>query len=256
MHEPATPERTALPLEIHAATKSYHTVLNRAIIPRLSLCLPPHATTPAVYADGMACFGRIYFLFESLWEDVLEDLPDDFPILEALEQLKLPSLLRSTRLNADLSLLGQRLVALDRFYKDEDDELEALLHQTREAILARPYLIMSYTWVMYLALFNGGRWIRGRLEQAGPDFWGVQAQTLSSKIDCLSFWEFEGAQDGEDIKIDFKAKFDIAAAALDDTERQDVVEECVRVFETCSQMVIWLDKEQQPTSAQATVPED
>jgi hypothetical protein len=136
-------ERTALPLEIHAATKPYHSVLNRAVILRLSLCLPPHATTPAVYADGMACFGRIYFLFESLWEEILEDLPDDSPILHALEQLRLPSLVRSMRLKADLSLLGQRLLGQDRPYEEQDDELAALLDRTREIILGRPYLIMS-----------------------------------------------------------------------------------------------------------------
>lgn len=254
-NDPPTVERKALPLEIHAATASYHATLNRSIIPRLKLCLPPHAANPAVYADGIACFGRIYILFELVWEEILEGRPDDVRINDALKQIRLPSLFRSARLQADLCLLDQGLDGREQSYKDDDDELLALLERTREAMLKKPHLIMSYTWVMYLALFNGGRWIRGQLEKAGPGFWGTQTHTDSPKLDCLSFWEFEGNSDGEDIKNDFKARFEVAAAVLDDTKRQEVVAECVRVFEMCSQMVGWLDKQTQPISAKPVVPE-
>lgn len=185
---PPRVEQKSLPLEIQAATRSCHTVLNRSITSRLPLCLPPNAATPAVYAGGMACFGRIYFLFEHVWEELLTCMPGNTRIHDALKQLKLPSLFRSARLRADLSLFDQRLGGQAESYKKEDDELAALLDRTREAILKKPLLIMSYTWVMYLALFNGGRWIRAQLEQAGPEFWVTQVHTQSSKMDCLSFW--------------------------------------------------------------------
>ena len=44
----------------------------------------------------------------------------------------------------------------------------------------------------------------------------MQELPKSSKIDCLSFWEFEGDFDGEDIKTDFKARYNIAAATLNE----------------------------------------
>jgi heme oxygenase len=253
--DPPRVEPKSLPIKIQAATRSCHAVLNRSITSRLPLCLPPNAATPGVYAGGIACFGRIYFLFEHVWEDLLTCRSENPRIHDALKQLKLPSLCRSARLRADLSLFDQRLGGQAESYKMEGDELAALLDRTREAILKKPFLIMSYTWVMYLALFNGGRWIRAQLEQAGPEFWDTQVHTLTSKMDCLSFWEFEDELDGEEIKYDFKARFNTAAAVLDDAERQDVVDECVRVFETCSQMVGWLDKQTQPISAQPIVPE-
>lgn len=193
-------------------------------------------------------------MFERVWEDLLTCSPENARIHDALKHLRLPSLFRSTRLRADLSLFDQRLGGQAESYEKEDDELAALLDRTREAILKKPLLIMSYTWVLYLALFNGGRWIRAQLEQAGPEFWDTRLHTQSSKTDCLSFWEFEDELDGEEIKHDFKARFNTAAAVLDDAERQDVVAECVRVFETCSHMVGWLDKQTRFFSAEPIVP--
>jgi len=124
--------------------------------------------------------------------------------------------------------------------------------QMRQAILEKPHLILSYTWVMYMALFNGGRWIRDQLRQAGPEFWGAHNPTPSPTIHCLSFWEFEGEHDGEDVKDDFKARFSTTAAALNDTERQEVIEGSVKVFGTCSWMVECLDKQAQLNSSERT----
>lgn len=246
-------EYRSLPLEIHAATRSCHTALNRLIISRLPLCLPPHAANPAIYAEGIAAFSRIYLLFEQAWDEILTGRPGKLCIHEALRQLKIPSLSRSAKLEADLSLLNQRLDGQGKSYNEEHGELAPLLDRTREAILERPHVILSYTWVMYMALFNGGRWIRDQLNQGGPDLWGSHTQSFN--IDCLSFWNFEGELDGEDIKDDFKARFNKAVAVLDDTERQDVIDESVRIFETCSQMVAWLDRQTRPRSPELIVPE-
>ena len=248
-------EHHSLPLEIHTATRALHLSLNRCITSRLPLCLPPNATNPAVYANGIATLGRIYLSFEQAWEDILACKTEQPRIQEVVNQLKLPSLSRSARLKADLYLLDKRFAGQNGTNNEVDTELRILLDRTRKSILNKPYLVLSYAWVMYLALFNGGRWIRAQLEQAGPEFWGMQRLPNSSKIDCLTFWEFEGDLDGEDIKTDFKARYNTAAAALNHTERQDVIDECVKVFEKCSQMVGWLDRQTHTASLEPDVPE-
>ena len=94
---------------------------------------------------------------------------------------------------------------------------------------------------MYLALFNGGRWIRSQLLSAVPipgrNFWpdGLTAE------DCLTFWHFDGKDDSEDIKNEFKSRFDAVAAQLTETERQDVIEEAVEIFKLCGRIVEELD---------------
>ena len=86
----------------------------------------------------------------------------------------------------------------------------------RQAVSAKPYLLVAYAWVMYMAVFSGGRWIRGQLVGAGEGFWrGVEVGDGDSgeeegkrglEAAGLSFWHFVGEEDGEDIKREFKRR--------------------------------------------------
>ena len=50
--------------------------------------------------------------------------------------------------------------------------------------------------------------------------------------EALSFWHFEGDQDGEDIKADFKRRFASVEGYLNEEEKQEIVEEGVFVMES------------------------
>ena len=240
-------EQTTLPLEIHAATRSCHTALNRLIVARLPLCLPPHAASPATYAQGIATLGQIYLSFEQVWDECLASSTGSHRTDDLLRQLQMPSLSRTTRLNADLSLLALRIGSQEHLQSAEQEEVMRLTSRIRRVILQRPHLLMSYAWVMYMALFNGGRWIRDQLAWAGTEFWGTE----SFNIDCLSFWEFAGDEDGDDIKHEFVTQFNVVAGALSERERQDVVDEAIQVFEACAQLVALLDQKTQLGSPEA-----
>jgi hypothetical protein len=102
---------------------------------------------------------------------------------------------------------------------------------------------------MYLALFNGGRWVRTQLLSSSPSssatasgpshFW----PDSSDAKDCLTFWSFDGEDDGEDLKDEFKAKFDALSSELSEEERQDVIVEAVEIFKICGRVVEDLDRE-------------
>jgi len=83
---------------------------------------------------------------------------------------------------------------------------------------------------MYMAIFSGGRWIRQQLADAGPDF-------------ELAFLSFDGDEDGEDLKRDFKAGLARAEEMLSPQERQEVVEEAQALFGRCIALVAVLDRE-------------
>ncbi|KAL9109550.1 MAG: hypothetical protein Q9227_005886 [Pyrenula ochraceoflavens] len=102
---------------------------------------------------------------------------------------------------------------------------------------------------MYMALFNGGRWIREQLRNAGAEFWldGKSRFTPEGEgeprdIGCLNFWEFDSETDGEELKEEFKRRIDTVAEMLTTEERQDVVTEAVKIFEICSELVDKLDQ--------------
>ena len=57
----------------------------------------------------------------------------------------------------------------------------------------------------------------------------------------LRFWEFDGGEDGEDVRVEFMSRFEEASALLSEGERGNVVVEAGRVFDVCEEMVGVLD---------------
>ncbi len=231
----------SLPLEINAATKSQHIQLNRLITARLPLCLPPHKRTTDLYTTGLSVFGTIYTAFETEWQRLLDQ--DDGSgevdrIVCILESLHIPRLLRSDWLRNDLMLLEDNDPSRPKM---SENILQCYRNAVAHPIREKPTRILAYTWVMYMALFNGGRWIRDQLEAAGPKFWhtGREGQV---DIDCLAFWKFDSDSDGDDIKDDLRKRFDLAASQLTEAERADVVRTAVGIFQMCHGMVDWLDE--------------
>ena len=51
-------------------SRSSHTALNRLIVSRLPLCLPPFTDAPTLYTVGLLHFAHVYLTFESLWADL------------------------------------------------------------------------------------------------------------------------------------------------------------------------------------------
>jgi len=157
-----------------------------------------------------------------------------------LSQLLIQGLERRASLHDDLRMLKDRSE-----YPLLPHEFIGHWHQiVTDRLILQPHRILAYQWVMYMALFNGGRWIRDQLVAAGPKFWkGPHASECDrdGKIDCISFWHFPGEVDGEDIKDDFKARFSEVAFQLSDRQHHDIVEEAVHVFDLCRNVVEWLD---------------
>ncbi|KAL1649150.1 hypothetical protein SLS58_001723 [Diplodia intermedia] len=161
---------------------------------------------------------------------------------------------RSRRLRRDLSaLLGLRPVELDVRLATGGypggGAVAAYAAHIRRAAGARPHVLVAYAWVMYMAVFAGGRWIRGQLAGGGGrEFWeggddgarGIDFDTLGDR--GLAFFSFDGGCDGEDVKAAFKARLAEAEALFDEAQRADVVEEAGRIFEWSIALVEELDE--------------
>jgi hypothetical protein len=200
--------------------------LNRLITARLPLCAPPHTDFPLLYVVGFKRFAKIYQTFEEVLDSICQhgDIDSQASINEvvgcgietALRAIHLPRLYRSQRLRSDISLLERRLVneaASGGIFQDSGPMTQNFVARISQITSEKPHVILAYTWVMYMALFNGGRWRRSQLLNAGGDFWtgGAYADRLisdqSTCHSCLSFWFFDGSRDGEDIKEDFEIDF-------------------------------------------------
>jgi len=94
-----------------------------------------------------------------------------------LQNLQLPGLLRAERLRADISILSatpeerieEQLSAIS-----SKGKLAAFIAQSQRSIKTNPHVLLAYAWVLYMALFSGGRFLRASLQGAGGlggDFW-------------------------------------------------------------------------------------
>lgn len=248
--------------------RSLHAELNKLIIDRLPLSLPPYATEPSLYLLGLASFANIYLTFERCWHDIL--LPHNPPptqpthadaILSFLSTLLPASLPRTTRLRADLA-------GKSRFAPRPHHCERRYMAHIAAAVHARPHVLVAYAWVMYMAIFSGGRYIRLQLAAAGEDFW-MQARRAGEEegeeggvllggyadddatpttppppvYPGFTFLHFEqGTRDGEDLKSVFKERLAAAETLLAPGERADVVAEARRIFKSTIDLVLELDE--------------
>jgi heme oxygenase len=257
--------------------RTLHTSLNRLITSRLPLALPPHTSDPTLYATGLLHFAHIFLTFESLWADLLRDHasqldntdtasppfspllsyllvnPYDSPSLfaptppcpqlaEFLQSLRPKGLIRSGRLKRDLEyLLGVHPTDLEVLLaKYPGDKVAEFCTHIRKSVNEKPWTLVSYAWCFYMAIFSGGRWIRGGLMKAPTGFWPAQEEALQDR--GLSLWHFPGEHDGEDIKAEFKTRLLGAETLFSADERVDVIEEAKDIFRLCATLVDELDE--------------
>ncbi|KAL2023932.1 hypothetical protein VTK56DRAFT_709 [Thermocarpiscus australiensis] len=289
---------------INIATRKVHAKLNKNILVYLPLALPRHAPNPSVYVSGLLHIAPIYLTFESLWQDVLhnheqsaeeggyhaqawEPLPDSggstqLPATEIANQpvapervysvlnyLRLPDLMRSGSLLLDIrSITGwpEDVVNEQIEAAAKAGHLGEFVSHIKRSVDEHPHVLLAYAWVLYMALFSGGRILRAALEAAGPNFWGAtcgpvqssgracaepipirqllpagrlvySAPQSSTGSTPLEFFRFAGPQDGEDLKLEFKKRLKESEHLLTPQERDDVVREALCIFDNVNSLV-------------------
>lgn len=288
---------------IAIATRGIHARLNKLIVARLPLALPPRAADPAPYLSGLLHIAPVYTTFEEAWQGILDaapptastgSLPDgcdpEIPLLDTgsvllpkhedprvhrpsvcgrmhsmLEHLHLPGLMRSGRLREDIQvmtgwpddLVEEQLQAISKA-----GYLSEFTSHIKRAVMNKPHVLLAYSYIMYMALFAGGRFIRASLESAGEPFWDTdpspvkptwrasQRSTAAEgdsdadsalRLMPLGFFHFDTPLDGEDLKREYKQRLSDSEGLLTPREKHDIVQEAVCIFENVTLLVAQLD---------------
>ncbi|PWY69027.1 heme oxygenase-like protein [Aspergillus sclerotioniger CBS 115572] len=244
-----------LPSKIRTVIKEPHGAVNRLNTDRIPLCLPPNATSPSLYALGFSRYAEIYLGFEEAWQTQLAtppitpsqtSMPPDERIRTILRNIYIPELHRSNRVKADLNFLPN-LPNTNISNTNTGQEFRAYINSR---ISDKPHLLVAYVWIMYSALFNGGRWIRGLLCDAGPKFWGLEEGQLHVWKEGrypppLSFWQVEGERGGDDggVRDEFRMRVVEADEFLTEGERQEILDETLEIFKWCERITRELDRD-------------
>ncbi|KAI0544088.1 heme oxygenase-like protein [Xylaria curta] len=259
---------------INAATRPAHTKLNKLVISRLRLALPPLADDASQYVSGLLHITPIYIGFESLWRAILEspevnnlneESPVDSsdahrqPVFDArihslLASLHFEGLQRSQALHQDLiSLTGwsSRTLTEQLNHASESPVLGDFLSHIRDSVEKSPHVLLAYAWVLYMALFSGGRFIRASLESIYPAFWipaSAQQPTSTTFPSAagpgalpLNFFRFDTLVDGEDLKLEFKQRLLDAEGLVTESEREEIIREAGCIFDYMIRLVGELD---------------
>ncbi len=88
-----------------------------------------------------------------------------------------------------------------------------------------------------MALFSGGRYIRSKLRSSFAPSSTSTSQRHLDQLAGLSFWNFPGDADGEDLKIDFKARVATLSDELTEEERADIIAEGVHIMTSLTDVV-------------------
>ncbi|KAJ5860954.1 uncharacterized protein N7529_008264 [Penicillium soppii] len=246
-----------LPSKIRAAIKEPHGVVNRLNTARIPLCLPPLVQAPTLYTLGLSRYTEIYLGLEEIWHAQIGDFADwagnisedpssygsDAERVQAvLRLIYIPELLRTRRVEADfeaLKLLDPSIAKLDMGKENAGSEFRRYM---KEHIPAKPHLLVVYVWIMYQALFNGGRFIRLQLLKAGPEFWGLSPREMDPTAfpPPLSFWCVE---EGEVVQAKFRNSVLKADKLLTETEREEILDESREIFRRCELITHQLDED-------------
>ncbi|KAI1111096.1 hypothetical protein F5Y14DRAFT_443523 [Nemania sp. NC0429] len=273
---------------INAATRPAHAKLNKLVISRLRLALPPQADDASQYVSGLLHIAPIYIIFESLWRAALESpvpsetcSPNDHGfagtvgdpvgcqpdcedtrhqlivstrIQPLLANLYFEGLQRSQALRRDLISLtcwSGPTLAEQLNHASESPVLSQFLSHIRTSVGDAPHTLLAYAWVLYMALFSGGRFIRALLEDIYPAFWipasaqrptpATLATATSTETQALEFFRFDTPEDGEDLKLEFKRRLLDSEGVLTGPEREDIIREARCIFDYMIRLVGELD---------------
>ncbi|KAH6611296.1 hypothetical protein Trco_001316 [Trichoderma cornu-damae] len=190
--------------DIVGATRPMHAKINKLITSRLPLALPPRVSHAGPYVSGLLHLLPVYTAFEDLWLDIIHAPPvedatdrsvshesggnppsqgeagrDERPAVSErvhtiLKSIYVAQLFRSDRLRDDIkSMTGWSDDVLDGQIHmiRGTGQLSAFISHIRQAVRARPHILIAYSYNLFMALFAGGRFIRASFENVEGEFW-------------------------------------------------------------------------------------
>lgn len=225
LHE-VIPHKTdigALANRINLETRALHNKTDKWVTLRFALALRDYR----IYRQGLQSF---YHVFATIEKNLYQELNSSGEYSELLSKIWKPEMARRERAEQDLL-----------FYYDDDKtkfmtpimpaQIEFVNH-INEVVQEKPYMLIAYLHVMYLALFAGGRVMRSSLGRAT----GLFPQKDGLKHDEVvkmgtNFFHFE-VPDEETFRLLYKRDYELLTRNdLTESQKLEIIEESKYIFE-------------------------
>ncbi|KAH3668526.1 hypothetical protein OGAPHI_002280 [Ogataea philodendri] len=219
---PAKDDVGALGNRINAETKALHDQINAVVTMKFALAL----RNQKVYRQGLQAFYHIYRHIEIALEREMER---DTEYAQMIKNIYQPVLCRTEPLRKDLFY----------FYEGHSEKYENpilplqieyaqhILESTKE----KPYLLLAYMHVMYLALFAGVKLLNSQVMKSLKLFPKIKGQSRDDALrQGTNFFKLD-VPDTEELRAVYKRDYELQTRNdLPENIKQEIVEESKFVF--------------------------
>ncbi|OBA19126.1 heme oxygenase [Metschnikowia bicuspidata var. bicuspidata NRRL YB-4993] len=214
----------ALANRINMETRALHNKIDRLVTLKFAIALRNHK----VYRQGLQSFYHVFATVEDCLYAEMER--PGSPWSETLRKVWKPEMARTARGQQDLM-----------FYYDDDQskfmapmmpaQIEFVSH-IRAVVADKPYLLLAYLHVMYLALFAGGRVMRSSVSRATglfPQKDGLKHEQIVKL--GTNFFLFD-VPDEENFRLLYKRDYELLTRNfLNEQQKTDIIAESMYIFE-------------------------
>lgn len=212
----------ALANRINKETKVLHDRVNKMVTVKLAIAYRDYK----VYRQGLQCF---YHVFAAIEKSLNEQFEKNGEWTEMLKEIWKPEVARKEKCEQDLMF----------YYNDDRSKFETpmmteqinfsehILQVTRE----KPYLLLAYLHVMYLALFAGGRIMRSSVAKTTGLFPHKDNLSHEEIVKMgANFYTFD-VPDESMLRLTYKRDYELVTRnGLTEAQKLEVIDEAKYIF--------------------------
>lgn len=219
---PAPTDVGALANRINHETRALHNKIDKMITLKLALAY----RDSRIYRQGLQSF---YHVFATVERSLMKQFERDDEWTELLKQVWKPEMARTDKAEQDLMF----------YYDDRREKFESpimseqikFVKHIQKVTAEKPYLLLAYLHVMYLALFAGGRIMRSSISKAT----GLFPQKDGLKHEDIirlgaNFYTFDVA-DEDAFRLLYKRDYELVTRpTLTEEQKVEIIEESKYIF--------------------------
>lgn len=225
----------ALANRINTETRSLHDKIDKQVTLKIAIAY----RDPKIYRQGLQAF---YHVFQSIERSLAREFAkgESDEMTHLLKSIWKPEMARTAKAERDLMFYYNN--RRDKFENPIMPEQIKFSNHIEQVTKEKPYLLLAYMHVMYLALFAGGRIMRSKISRATGLFPQVPGLKYEEVVKQGSnFYTFD-VEDEDFLRIIFKRDYELFTRnSLTEEQKQEIIEEGKYIFKQNSVCVSELE---------------
>ncbi|KAH3902652.1 Hmx1p SCDLUD_000234 [Saccharomycodes ludwigii] len=236
---PSPTDTGALANRINFNTREQHNKIDKTMSLKFAMAMK-HGF---IYRQGLLAF---YFVFKAIEEEIQRLMSDNSSnnlTGEILRGFWMDEFYRTGNLYNDLCFFYSKEFptkqTFDKFLKEQSSQLPSkqqdFIDYIHEMTLLKPWVILAYCHVEYLALFAGGRVMRSTLyKNSGlfPSIGHLSKEEISKKGTKFFTFSEDGVVAENKLRMEYRKNFEIQTRnKLSEQQKLDIIEVAGKIFD-------------------------